>query len=180
LRAQRYWSIAVKKEMSTASILFALVLAAPAMAASAPPPACTAEAYRQFDFWAGDWNVTQQGKQAGTNRIERILGGCALLESWAGAGGSRGHSLNYYDAGRGVWHQTWVDNQGAPLELDGGLMGGSMVLSGETHNAATGGTTMNRLTWTPLPDGKVRQHWEVSGDGGKTWTTAFDGLYARK
>jgi hypothetical protein len=98
------------------------------------------------------------GAQAGTNRIERILGGCALLESWVGAGGSRGHSLNYYDASRGVRHQTWVDNQGAPLELEGRLEGADMVLSGETRNAATGATVMNRLTWT----------------------TAFDGLYARK
>lgn len=32
-----------------------------------------------------------------------------------------------------------------------------------------------RITWTPNADGTVRQHWEQSTDGGKTWTTAFDG-----
>ncbi len=32
------------------------------------------------------------------------------------------------------------------------------------------------ITWTPNADGSVRQHWETSEDG-KTWKTAFDGLY---
>jgi hypothetical protein len=31
-----------------------------------------------------------------------------------------------------------------------------------------------------LPDGRVRQHWETSKDGGATWTTAFDGYYRRR
>jgi hypothetical protein len=30
-----------------------------------------------------------------------------------------------------------------------------------------------------MDGGKVRQHWESSADDGKTWTTAFDGLYAK-
>jgi hypothetical protein len=34
-----------------------------------------------------------------------------------GVAGSRGDSLNYYDAARGVWHQTWAGhNQGGALE----------------------------------------------------------------
>lgn len=143
-----------------------------------PPPVCSSAEYRQFDFWAGDWNVTQNGKQAGTNRIERILGGCALLENWAGTGGSLGHSLNYYDAPRKVWHQTWVDNQGGPLELEGQLESGNMVLTGNTLDPVTGAVAINRITWTPQADGKVRQHWETSADG-KSWQTAFDGLYTR-
>ncbi|HZF16685.1 MAG TPA: hypothetical protein VE046_12140 [Steroidobacteraceae bacterium] len=166
--------------MSTASILFALTTLALADAPVQPPPACSAALYRQFDFWVGDWNVTQNGKPAGTNRIDRILGGCALLEHWAGAGGSVGNSLNYYDATRAVWHQTWIDNQGSPLELEGKLAGGNMVLTGNTLDATSGATVINRLTWTPRADGTVRQHWEISTDGAKSWTTAFDGLYTRK
>jgi hypothetical protein len=36
---------------------------------------------------------------------------------------------------------------------------------------------LNRITWSPNPDGSVRQHWEQSSDGGTTWATIFDGLY---
>lgn len=174
----------MKKEMSAASILFVVVGLAgaetlPAQAPS-PPAACSAAEYRQFDFWIGNWNVTQGGKPAGTNRIDRILGGCALLENWLGVSGSVGNSLNYYDAARGVWHQTWIDNQGSPLELEGKFERGSLVLTGNTRDPASGQTMINRLTWTPQPGGNVRQHWETSTDGGTTWTTAFDGLYAKQ
>jgi hypothetical protein len=40
-------------------------------------------------------------------------------------------------------------------------------------------TPLNRITWTPNPDGTVRQRWDQSTDSGATWTTVFDGLYAR-
>ena len=36
-----------------------------------------------------------------------------------------------------------------------------------------------RGTWTPNPDGSVRQHFEISADDGATWTTWFDGKYVR-
>ena len=174
----------MRKEMSAASTLFAFVLLAHADTPVPPPPGkpagCAAGQYREFDFWLGDWNVTQHGKPVGTNRIDRILDGCALLENWRGVNGSAGNSLNYYDSTRGVWHQTWVDDQGAPLELEGGYQGGQMVMTGNTLDPSSGKTVINRLTWTPQTDGKVRQHWEVSADNGRTWTTAFDGLYEKK
>ena len=39
---------------------------------------------------------------------------------------------------------------------------------------------MQRITWERLPDGRVRQLWESSKDGGTTWTVAFDGYYAKR
>ena len=35
----------------------------------------------------------------------------------------------------------------------------------------------NRIAWSHEPEGRVRQHWETSADDGKTWVTAFDGMY---
>jgi len=146
-----------------------------AAAAHAQPMSCAGPEHRQFDFWVGDWRVTTpDGKHAGDNRIEKVLDGCALHESWQGASGGRGFSYNAYDRTRGVWHQTWVDKQGNVLLLEGGLKDGAMVLSG-----AQGGA-LNRITWTPNKDGSVRQLWEASTDQGKTWQTAFDGLYRKK
>ena len=34
-----------------------------------------------------------------------------------------------YDAASDKWHQTWIDSNGAPLYLDGGLVDGHMVLT---------------------------------------------------
>jgi len=53
-----------------------------------------------------------------------------------------------------------------------------MVLSGKSYNTKNQ-VTYNRITWTPITDGTVRQHWQISDDQGKTWLTTFDGLYVR-
>ena len=145
-----------------------LLMFAATTAAAAP---CDTPEHRQFDFWAGEWTVTApNGKTAGTNRITRISNGCALLEEWTGAGGMTGKSLNIYDASRGVWHQTWVDSSGTLLMTEGRFENGSMRLS----------SAGNRITWTPLEGGAVRQLWEQSKDGGKTWAVVFDGKYTKK
>jgi len=156
-----------------------LALAGSAAAQAAPP--CAAPEHRQFDFWVGDWSVTRSdnGQFAGQNRIEPTLGGCALHESWAGAKGSRGHSYNVYDAARGVWHQTWIDSSGGLLVLEGAFKDGKMVLEG-SQQQADGSAQLNRITWTPLADGRVRQRWDSTSDGGKTWQTQFDGIYAKR
>ena len=74
-----------------------------------------------------------------------------------------------------------MDNTGTLLELEGGMQGGSMVMSGEQLQA-NGKKLLNRITWTPIQAGgagKVRQLWETSQDAGKTWQVSFDGLYAK-
>lgn len=164
-------------------ILLLLAAAVPASAQTAapkPPPACAAPEHRQFDFWVGSWDVTTpDGKPAGTNVIEPILGGCALRESWTGAGGGTGTSYNVYDRTRRVWHQTWVDGQGNLLQLEGGFENGRMTLQGETVDSA-GARAKQRITWEPTGPSEVRQLWETSDDGGKTWSVAFDGRYRKR
>lgn len=146
------------------------------------PPRCDAPENRQFDFWAGEWDVTDaaSGAPAGTNAITTILGGCVLQERWRGADGGEGSSFNIYDRADAKWHQVWVDSRGVRLDLSGGLRDGKMVLDGPERKTPRGTVVRDRITWTPLPDGRVRQHWEQSQDGGAHWSDAFDGLYARR
>lgn len=132
---------------------------------------------RQFDFWVGQWDVFDaKGKQVGTNTIESVLKGRALHEQWQSASGSKGNSYNIYADGR--WHQTWVDDGGTLLLLDGKYADGRMVLQGETKK--NGKVIVNRISWELLDDGRVKQHWETSVDDGKTWSDAFVGFYQRK
>ena len=161
-------------------LLGLLLAGAVQVAAAQQPSPCAAPQHRQFDFWIGEWDVFRaDGQRAGTNRIERILGGCALYESWTGAGPSRGQSLNAWDPGDNKWHQTWMDNSGTVLKIAGGVVNGEMVMEGERH-LADGTRRLERITWTPNADGTVRQHWQASGDQGMRWTTVFDGTYRRK
>ena len=142
-------------------------------------PACNGPEHRQFDFWLGRWDVFKlDGTLAGTSRIERAQDGCIVHERYTTPSGYDGQSLNTYDASRKAWHQTWVDNGGTLLLLDGGLVDGKMVLEGAT-TGSDGIVTKHRITWTPNPDGTVRQFWESTDPAG-AWTVAFDGLYRRK
>ena len=80
--------------------------------------------------------------------------------------------FDFQDAGRGVWHQSWVTNRGTLLLLDGRLENGRMVLTG-SEQTADGAASLLRGSW--WAEGKdVRERAERSTDGGKTWTPVFD------
>jgi len=168
-------------------LVLALVLPLAALAQESgsespvPSTTCDADGYRQFDFWIGNWEVSSGGQPAGTNSIHPVQNGCALQENWQGAGegGISGTSFNIYDRATGHWHQTWVDSSGTLLQLDGGLVNGVMVLSGQRPARDGGGMVLHRISWTPNPDGSVRQLWEASKDEGASWAVLFDGLYMR-
>jgi len=141
--------------------------------------ACDAPPYRQFDFWVGEWQVHRpDGKLAGFNRITKEYGDCVIHEHYTTDHGYSGESLNIYDASRQLWHQTWVDNTGTLLVLEGRFTNGKMRLEGRTVEG-DGKTTRHRITWTPNPDGSVRQFWEATDANGR-WGTVFDGLYTRR
>jgi hypothetical protein len=162
------------------TLLLIGVGAAPLPAQSpAPQPGCPASEHRQFEFWVGNWNVTVQGHQAGTNEVTLEESGCVIHEHWIGAGGGTGQSFNFYDRAIGQWHQFWVDNQGNYLHLTGRYGDGRLVLTG-TAPGPNGAPAMQRLTFFNNPDGTVRQLWESSNDEGKTWQVAFDGLYRKR
>jgi len=162
--------------------LLALGLASRVSAQNAASMAvpCSGPEYRQFDFWVGEWDVTTpDGKPAGRNSVTRPLGACVIQEHWKGAGGMNGESYNLYDRATKRWHQTWVSDRGALLQLDGGLVDGNMVLSGPEH-MAQGKPSRDRITWTPKSADEVHQVWEVSSDQGATWTVQFHGVYKRR
>ena len=147
--------------------------------AQAATPPCSAPEHRQFDFWLGDWQVRKpDGAVAGTNRITREYDGCVLHEHYETGKGYSGESLNVYDASRKVWHQTWVDDDGLLLTLEGRWNGRSMVLEGLAPSE-DGAMAKQRISWTPAADGSVRQLWQAA-DAKGTWTIVFDGRYTKK
>lgn len=161
-----------------ATALLAAIALAQTPAQPPAPPSCTAPEHRQFDFWLGDWTVHDaKGQQVGTNRIEKVENGCGVAESWRSASGGTGRSLNFYRPATESWFQAWAGG-GTVLILEGRFDGQRMRLEGDSLSPK-GTRVRNRITWSPLDGGKVRQLWEQSADAGKTWTVAFDGTYAR-
>ena len=151
-----------------------------AFTAWAKGPPCSSPAYRQFDFWVGEWEVqTPKGTPAGENKVEKILEGCALRETWTAADGSHGSSLSSFDSPAGRWTQTFVDDLGMVLVLDGEFKDGKMVLSGR-RSSSRGTSMLNRIVWQKLEGDRIRQRWEQSPDDGRNWTLLFEGIYSRK
>ena len=160
--------------------LFLLALPGFAMAQQNQSPCKAMEEARQFDFWVGEWIVeTADGKKAGENKISQQQNGCLLREEWTSAGGGTGQSINFYDPEEKKWNQVWVSSNGSLGYFKGGLKEGAMVLEGKWVNPDGSSYPLNG-TWTPLEDGRVRQHFVQSQDGGETWTSWFDGYYRKK
>lgn len=152
-----------------------LFLGQQAPAKESKPATCQAAEYRQFDFWLGDWDAYDAGDPtavAARTRVDSILDGCVLWEQYEDPTGQKGQSFSSYDAGRRVWHQTWVTNRGELLIIEGTMKDGEMLLSGSDH-PEPGTTRLVRGSWKPVKDG-VREVAFRSLDGGKTWKQWFD------
>ncbi|TXN35020.1 hypothetical protein FVB32_10510 [Flagellimonas hymeniacidonis] len=142
---------------------------------------CCSENHMAFDFWVGNWEVTNaNGTPAGTSKISKEEGNCTIRENWTSASsGFTGTSLNFFNTTTKQWEQLWIDNAGTFLKLKGNRVGNQMILSSDEFKQDDGKLYKNRITWTKNEDGTVRQLWEVL-QGEKVTNTAFDGLYKKK
>ncbi|KZN30965.1 hypothetical protein N480_03135 [Pseudoalteromonas luteoviolacea S2607] len=155
-----------------------LILLAVSMAAiNAQAAPCDDKQYREFDFWIGDWQVESNGKLAGTSKISKILDGCVLLEEYKTPTGYQGKSLNIFNKASGKWHQTWTDNTGLLLQLEGEFSKGRMTLRGETKES-NGTIKKHEIIWEKTKQNTIHQHWRTSSNS-QSWTTEFYGIYSQ-
>jgi hypothetical protein len=135
--------------------------------------------YRQLDFWVGEWDVFSGQQKVGDSSVQLILKDCVVFENWHGLQGGDGKSLNKYNNVTQQWEQFWVSDSGTTNYFKGSLVDGAMRYSLEMPGPS-GGTLLRHLTFSQLPEGKVRQLSERSMDGGKTWATEYDLVYVKK
>jgi tetratricopeptide (TPR) repeat protein len=137
---------------------------------------------REFDFWAGDWDVYPTGTQTlvGQSAVQIISGGCALLENWTSPA-STGKSINYIDPVTNKWKQAWAGSYAAGIQefVNGEYKDSAMRFVFETKDAQ-GRRVIGRFIFYNKGPNQVRQFNETSADDGKTWTTGYDFTYVRK
>jgi len=138
--------------------------------------------YRDFDFWVGEWNVTDvNDTHVGTNIVTSELDGCLVQEHWTAGNGSRGLSLNSYDRETDQWYQTWSSQspQGVfgRLRTSGNLIDGAMTLTG-TRDAAGGFTFQDRWVWSENEQGQVIQD-ALAEVPDMDFSAPFTGVYTR-
>ena len=155
-----------------------LLFAALASASAAP---CAGAAHHQLDFWIGEWTVTDtaKGYKVGTSRIEPVMNGCGIRESYdapaAPGGAYAGTSYSAYDRNDGKWHQFYVDVNGNATWYSGRMQGADLVFGAPGKSGA-----LQRMTYRPNTDGSVEQIGVISKDGGKTWEQGYDFTYRKK
>jgi len=144
-------------------------------------PCTTAPHTHDFDFWIGEWDVYQTGTHnlVGHSLVQSIAGGCSILENWNATTASNGKSLNYYDVNAGAWEQDWVGSGGgAQKYLHGEYKNGAMHF---TYESTSNGQKMTgNFFFYNIDRNTVRQYQDMSTDGGKTYTVAYDLTYIRK
>lgn len=136
--------------------------------------------YQILDFWLGEWAVYWNNELVGINKVEKVLGGCAILEHWKDIEGHEGKSLFYWDLTSQRWKQVWVTDNGSMKEKSYQRSGtdGSVLFQG-TVTLMNGKKVLDRTTLYPL-ESQVRHVIEQSSDEGKTWKITFDGYYKRR
>ena len=109
-----------------------------------------------------------------------------ILEEWTSVGAQQGlvfsgKSFNSYNALTKQWQQNWIDNTGGTTEFLTGFFSNNVMqfLSRPFPNGKNI-SSIRRLSFFNLKDGKVRQFGEISSDDGKTWTTEYDLEYRKK
>jgi len=145
-------------------------------------PCYTNARAREFDFWAGEWDVYATGTKnlVGHSIVQIISGGCALLENWEGQN-STGKSINFIDPGTNKWKQSWAGSYANGIQefVNGEYKDSAMRFEFETKNAQ-GQKMIGRFIFYNEGANQVRQFNETSADEGKTWTTSYDFTYIRR
>jgi hypothetical protein len=173
-----YRGVQMRHQMLT---LLTLLGVPSALIAQSPQPTCTTSVHHAFDFWIGEWEVTDTaGVVQATSSITSMAGGCAIMEHWQPKQGARGVSINWLEPTDGKWHQQWVGGDGWIAGFVGGYRDGVMTLLATVPRKTPQGEVQDKMTYQLLPDGRVRQKVLNSRDGGKTWTVGFLGDYRKK
>jgi hypothetical protein len=161
--------------------LIAVCIVSVCIAQSTPPPnPCKDPAVSQFDFWVGDWDLTWADTLHGSNKVERIMGGCTVQENFYDPKMKfSGKSWTVYSVPAKRWMQTWVDSNGGYIALSGGMKGDSMILSTQMRETPQG-KMVSRMIYYNIKKDSFDWSWEGSSDGGVTWKQNWLIHYKRK
>lgn len=139
-----------------------------------------------FDFWLGTWDLAWEDADGtparGFNRIERILDGHVIKESFKALTGAykgfEGESYSVYNTQTGVWKQTWVDNNGDYLDFTGEVHGDKRIF--KRRGISPGGQEIfQRMVFYDITGDSFTWDWEVSEDNGDTWQLRWRIFYKR-
>lgn len=147
------------------------------------PAGCTAPENRQFDFWLGEWDVSNSGTTAlvAESSITLADQGCVILEYWRPFQGASGHSINGYDAVAKEWRQTWIDATGRITPYGGTVQNGTLFMDDRSNpSPASAQFKKRRMNFRPIDPNTVRQWGEGWDEAKQAWVVTWDLTYRRR
>jgi len=172
---------------SSSRLMVAFALTCMVVGNASGQAACEEEHYREFDFWNGEWDLTnlrlqEDGSWAdvgtATNRVFPVAGGCGIVELWDGYLGDdhiRGFSVRTYDSETEQWHLvlSWPQQNAAGFStLEGVFRHGRGEFYSE-FTAQDGRAGLTRYTFGDIGHDTFRWNDGTSFDGGQTWRTSW-------
>lgn len=147
------------------------------------PAGCIERESRQFDFWLGEWDVSQTGKTEiiAESSITLADQGCVILEAWRPFQGASGHSINGYDRQAKEWKQTWIDATGRITPYGGTMQDGTLIMDDRGSQPSTNPKiTKSRMNFRKIDESSVRQWGEGWDSAAKNWIVTWDLTYHRR
>lgn len=136
-----------------------------------------------FDFWVGEWEANWNDAQGNFitahNTITKELDGKVIREQFSDPSTKfLGTSISVFSPADSSWHQAWADNSGGYIDLIGIVEDDIRIF--QTKPVTSGEQTIIRrmLFYNIQPD-SFTWDWEISKDGGKTWSLAWQIKYVR-
>jgi hypothetical protein len=154
--------------------------------------ACSGSEARAFDFWIGEWDITQKIlRQDGSwlelparTSVTASLDGCALIEHWSGQvlffwegmekpETMKGLSVRAHDPQSGAWNIHWMDTRsprfGSPYVGTFAAGRGEFFREWETPQGPRAG----RITFSEIRKNTVNWALAISTDERRTWQTIW-------
>lgn len=150
-------------------------------------PCTTRPQFRQLDFWVGEWELRDaQGQKIGESVVRLDAADCVVSETTtvtppllSGQVAYTVRSMSMFVPRRNRWHFRSFDSLGQLLELSGESADGALRFTGE-NVYQDGRRNLDRVTFSQVAPGHVRQLWEQSSDGGANWRVLLDGHFVKK
>jgi len=133
----------------------------------------------EFDFWLGEWDLYWNDSLKGTNTITKEHNGLVIHEVFSDSKtGFKGESWSVYVAKDKKWKQTWVDDSGSYIHLEGMYTKTGMVLFSD--DVKKGKRVKYCMRFTNIKDNSFDWEWSSMTEGEKDWKILWAIQYKRK
>ncbi|WP_395671687.1 hypothetical protein [Phenylobacterium sp.] len=139
--------------------------------------------YRAQDFILGAWDVHNGDRKTAEVTVEKMLGDCALRQTWSPAGPGPGSVAGVFSYSRynGAWLYAFATDYNNSNYFIGRQVGPNRIeYTVPPRQQPDGSVRQQRWSLMLRPDGKVSELSLITTDGGRTWTQEYDLIWTKR